>query len=96
MKLRIEAMKALRLNYKRRGVWVWLKGRQRCRPCRGEGRVPLGVRGGLVGLTSSTASFTARPCPSCNGSTKQRGYQRILHEPKRVIQEQHAIAGGAM
>ena len=29
MRLRIEAIRALRLNYTRRGVYVWLKGRKR-------------------------------------------------------------------
>jgi hypothetical protein len=57
MRLRIEAVRALRLNYRWRGVYIWLKGRKR--------------RSGL------------------------RGWQEILREPERVIQEQHAFADGA-
>jgi hypothetical protein len=29
VRLRVEALRALRLNYTRRGVWIWLKGRKR-------------------------------------------------------------------
>jgi hypothetical protein len=29
VRLRIQALRALRLNYTRRGVWVWLRGRKR-------------------------------------------------------------------
>lgn len=94
MRLRLQTIRALRLNYKWRGVYVWLKGRQKCRRCRGEGRVPLGVRNGLSGLTASAASFTAVTCSTCDGETKVRGYQRILKEPKQVAQEQQAIAEG--
>jgi hypothetical protein len=57
MRLRIEAIRALRLNYTRRGVYVWLKGHKR--------------RSGL------------------------KGWQRVLREPARVIEEQHAIADRA-
>lgn len=94
MRLRIQAIRSLRWNHTCRGVWVWLKGRQQCRRCQGEGRVPLGARDGIVGLTSSAASFTARACPSCEGEGKVRGYQRILSEPERVISEQTAAAEG--
>lgn len=29
MRLRLEALSALRLNYTWRGVWIWLRGRKR-------------------------------------------------------------------
>jgi hypothetical protein len=84
---RLAAIRALRLNYKWRGVYVWLKGRQKCRRCSGSGRVSLfGVTSGLM---------TAVVCPSCNGG-QVRGYQRILSEPGKVIREQTAIAEGVM
>lgn len=62
MRLRIEALRALRLNYTRRGVYVWLRGSQR--------RFP--------------------------GNVRRRGWQRVLHEPARVANEQHAIAEGVI
>lgn len=61
MSNRIEAIRALRLNYTRRGVCVWLKAPQ-------------------------------RPFP---GNVRRRGWQRVLHEPERIIVEQHAVADGA-
>lgn len=94
MILRLEALRSLRWNYTRKGVWFWLKGRQRCRNCFGEGRVPGGLAGGIIGLSTSAASFTARTCPRCDGATKVRGYQRVLHEPQRVLAEQTQLAEG--
>lgn len=83
MKLRIKALLSLRWNYKRRGVWVWLKGRQvrRCDACGG---------GGVV------KARWARSCRNCMGlgGFHVRGYQRILSEPQRVIDEQTAVAEG--
>jgi hypothetical protein len=84
MKLRLQALRALRLNYKRRGVLVWLIGRRRCRRCKGCGRV------------WSAALWAEITCPVCDGSKEPRGYQRILSEPERVTQEQDAIAEGVM
>ena len=72
MIVRLQALRSLRWSYKRRGVWVWLKGRQQCQRCAGRGRVPLGVTPGLVGLTASPASFTARACPTYGGEKKVR------------------------
>jgi DnaJ-class molecular chaperone len=78
---RFKALRSLRWNYTRKGVWVWLKGRQ-CWTCGGEGTID-GKRG--------------RPvfCPACKGSPK-RGWQRILSEPKQVLAEQTAVAEGVM
>lgn len=95
MKLRIKALRSLRWNYKRRGVWVWLKGRQKCRGCLGGGRVPLGVTPGLIGLTTSASSFTSQTCSTCEGDGKVRGYQRILFEPRQAFAEQERAAAGA-
>ena len=39
MRLRIEALRALRLNYTRRGVYIWLKGRKRRSGLKGWQRV---------------------------------------------------------
>ena len=87
LKLRIKALRSLRLNYKRRGVWVWLKGWQlrRCIPCQGDGKLcknpPLHIH--------EKPELT--DCPNCGGSGRerwQRGYQRILSEPQRIIDEQ--------
>jgi len=72
MKLRLQALLSLHLNYKWRGVYVWLKARH-CSRC---GRAP---------------DFCLRT--NCPGRARL-GYQRILSEPKKVIQEQHAIAEG--
>lgn len=94
MRLRFKALRSLRWNYTRKGVWFWLKGRQRCRYCHGKGRVPLGVTAGMIGLTTSPASFTARSCPRCDGATNVRGYRRILSEPERVLAEQTQLAEG--
>ncbi len=92
----LQAIRALRLNYRRRGVWVWLKGRN-CFSCGGKGKVvtcSLSIPGVLsTGSGSFTQSFG--PCSRCDGSPL-RGYQRILTEPERVISEQHAIAEGVM
>lgn len=84
MKPRLQAIRALRLNYKWRGVWIWLKGRKRCRRCKGEGWV-----------YSGPPFWVPDDCPTCHGELK-RGYQRILKEPNQVAQEQQAIAEGVM
>lgn len=93
MKLRIKACRSLRWNYTRRGVWVWLKGRQvrRCTICKGKGGVGLQE----AGLAGTREPF---PCAWCdNGKVYgKRGYQRILFEPQRVLDEQTAIAEGVM
>lgn len=94
MKLRLKALRSLRLNYKWRGVWVWLKGRavRRCIPCQGDGRIckhpPLHI---------PPCGHELKVCPACLGDGKQfgkRGYQRILFEPKQVLAEQEATAEG--
>ena len=85
MTRRRQAIRALRLNYKWRGVWIWLKGRQRCRHCNATGYV--------LGPSGDFPLATIR-CPICLSEAKVRGYLRILHEPERVAQEQQAIAEG--
>ncbi len=70
-------------NYKRRGVWVWLKGRT-CFGCGGKGGRYLYGAPGMW-----------KTCSRCNGKAK-RGYQRILSEPKQVIAEQEGLAEGVM
>lgn len=85
MRLRLKAIRSLRWNYRWRGVWVWLKGRavRRCTLCAGDGEIRLGEA--LV------------DCFWCDGAGKifgRRGYQRILSEPQRVIDEQTAAAEG--
>lgn len=84
--LRLKALRSLRWNYTRKGVWFWLKGRQRCRICGGSGKVapqptdPLGV-------------IVDYRCHRCHGRP-QRGYQRVLAEPGRVLAEQTQLAEG--
>lgn len=94
MILRLKALHSLRWNYKRRGVWIWLKGRavRRCIPCQGDGKLckhpPLHI---------PPAGHELKTCPACLGGGKQygkRGYQRILSEPQQVLDEQAAIAEG--
>ena len=80
---RLKALRSLRWNYKRRGVWVWLKGRQRCRRCKGQGEV------------FDRAGWLRISCPVCRRACRVRGYRRILTEPNRVITEQSALAEGA-
>jgi len=94
MKLRIQAIRALRWNSSWKGVWVWLKGRQtrRCVGCKGTGTCGM-QEAGLAGKAQP------QPCLWCDGTGKilgKRGYQRILSEPQRVISEQEAIAEGVM
>jgi hypothetical protein len=88
---RLRALRSLRWNYRRRGVWVWLKGRQ-CFSCGGKGKViqvviqvPRPTGGGNLGGLAT--------CSRCHGSPR-RGYQRILSEPAEVIAEQTALAEG--
>lgn len=83
---RLKALRSLRWNYKRRGVWTWLKGRQ-CFTCGGKGNVLRTLP------RSAFRNHLISTCPACNGSPK-RGYQRILSEPETVISEQTAIAEG--
>lgn len=95
MKLRLKALRSLRLNYKRRGVWVWLKGRRlvRCSACGGEGQIAM-----TFGRRPSTLPPEVRGCSDCGESGRQlgqRGYQRILSEPKQVLAEQEQAAAGA-
>lgn len=89
MKLRLKALRSLRLNYKRRGVWVWLKGRQRvtCPACLGAKRTPHPSKRGWTLI-----------CVECleQGFVNPRGYQRILSEPRAVLNEQRALADGVM
>jgi hypothetical protein len=96
VKLRIEAMKALRLNYRWSGVRAWLKGRN-CFSCGGKGKVVVCSLHIAPVLETGSGSFTQRlaTCKRCGGDPV-RGYQRIVSEPKHVIQEQHAIAEGVM
>jgi hypothetical protein len=94
MKLRLKALRSLRWNYKRRGVWAWLKGRQarRCVACKGTGT--CGVQeAGLAGRAEPLSCFW---CDSTGKILGKRGYQRILSEPEKVIQEQTALAEGVM
>jgi hypothetical protein len=94
MKLRLQALRALRWNYKWSGVWVWLKGRglTTCELCEGAGHVCKNF-----GLLSP-----GRPeiidCPKCIDGKQRgpRGCQRILSEPQRVVDEQTALAEGVM
>lgn len=95
MRLRLQALRSLRLNYKWRGVYVWLKGHKlsRCVTCQGDGKL----------CKNPPLHTPPRPelkdCPNCQGSGRERGkrgYQRILSEPEKVTQEQHAIAEGVM
>lgn len=84
----LQAIRALRWNYRWIGVLQWLKGRQRCRNCKATGYV-LG----------SSKRFPENPlvtiaCPICHSETKARGYRRILREPETVIAEQEAVAEG--
>lgn len=82
MKLRLQALRSLRWNYRWRGVWVWLKGRH-CFSCGGKGR----VAGRFVDEPPTTT------CSRCHGNPK-RGYQRILTEPEQVIAEQERAGAG--
>lgn len=66
MKLRLQALRSLCVNYKWRGVYVWLKGRQRCRRCKGNGWV------------WSRERFADIDCPVCRKRKAVRGYRRIL------------------
>jgi hypothetical protein len=86
MKPRLQALRALRWNYTRKGVWVWLKGRSDCQRCNGSGLRPT--------ARMATISYGYVSCP-CEGKRK-RGYQRVLSEPERVIAEQDALASGAL
>jgi hypothetical protein len=92
--LRIKALQSLRWNYKRRGVWIWLKGRavRCCIPCLGDGKLcknpPLHV---------PTGGCETSVCPTCHGTGEKfgkRGYQRILSEPQNVLNEQTAAVKG--
>jgi DnaJ-class molecular chaperone len=90
----IQAIKALRWNYKRRGVWNWLKGRN-CFSCGGKGKViayELSFPRGFMG-SGGHGSEKLATCSRCGGKPR-RGYQRILSEPKQVISEQTALAEG--
>lgn len=91
MILRLKALRSLRWNYTRRGVWIWLKGRN-CFGCGGKGKVLQVViqipRPPDGGIPDGIAT-----CPTCNGSPK-RGYQRILSEPENVLAEQTQLAEG--
>lgn len=85
MILRFKALRSLRWNYKRRGVWVWLKGRQRCRECNATGY----TLGPSRDLPLSTIA-----CPICRSECKVTGWKRIAREPEKVIAEQTAMAEG--
>lgn len=90
VKLRLKALRSLRWNYKRRGVWIWLKGRavRRCVLCAGTGEFALAR---LLGPAEPKRCFW------CDGSGKEfgkRGYQRILSEPEKVIADQTRLAEG--
>lgn len=94
MKPRLQALRAFRWNYKWRGVWVWLKGRN-CFICGGNGAV---VRWDIKlagSLRIASGRFVQRltACSRCGGKPK-RGYHRILTEPQKVIVEQAAMAEG--
>lgn len=92
VKLRLQALRSLRWNYKLRGVCVWLGGRN-CFNCGGKGKVisftvrcpapPLGE-----GISQEFGD-----CPRCHGKPK-RGYQRILSEPRQVLAEQERAGAG--
>lgn len=84
MIIRLRALRSLRLNYKRRGVWVWLKGRKRCRICGGSGYKRSGY----------DWPYDLTLC-KCSGGEPRRGYQRILSEPEQVLAEQERAAAGA-
>jgi ribosomal protein L37AE/L43A len=84
--IRLKALRSLRWNYTRKGVWVWLKGRKRCSACRGTGM----LRYRDLPKVIASAIWT---CDRCDGSGKgKRGYQRILTEPEQVIAEQERAA----
>jgi len=89
MKLGLQALRSLRLNYKWRGVYVWLTGAPSipCSPCKG---------------TGTDYGSNGRPifCRRCMGEGSnpglKLGWERIRDEPEKVIQEQEAIAEGVM
>lgn len=91
---RLQALRALRWNYTRKGVWVWLKGRSlsRCDVCGGDGQIAMTFGG------PSTIPPEVVGCSACGESGRAycgpRGYQRILSEPERVVAEQTALAEG--
>lgn len=91
LRVRLRELRSLRWNYKRRGVWAWLK-RHRCFTCGGKGKVVQVViqvpRPSDGGIPDRLAT-----CSHCQGHPK-RGYQRILSEPEKVIAEQTALAEG--
>lgn len=87
MTLRLKALRSLRWNYRWSGVWFWLKGRQRCRECNDTGYV-------LGPSADGTHPLVTLRCPRCRETRRVRGYQRVLHEPERVIAEQTAMAEG--
>lgn len=84
----LQALRALRWNYRWVGVWAWLKGRQRCRNCKATGYV-LGPS-----RRHPENPLVTIACPVCRSETKARGYQRILSEPETVITEQTGLADG--
>jgi len=92
VKLRIKALLSLRLNYKWRGVWNWLKGApaQRCEICKGRGSKRTGW----------PYPYDLTECNRCMGEGSnpglKLGWERIWDEPQRVIDEQTAIAEGVM
>lgn len=93
MTLRLKALRSLRWNYRWRGVWAWLKGRQRCRCplCEGDGQVCKNFSIGAPGRPEIVG------CPRCDGDGEvpgPRGCRRILSEPGPVIAEQTQLAEG--
>ena len=93
MKLRLQALRALRWNYTWMGVWTWLRGAPviRCQTCGGSGCM---MRIGYAWPSCLTE------CSRCMGEGAnpglKLGWERIRDEPERVVAEQTALAEGVM